>query len=618
MPFDRIEIGERLDGYPAKSHNFFGESIEELLNTRESAAVLKTKKQHSRLVVLVNNTAVDINEMFPILRLEKALFDPGVNTDALLRGVSFLGKKPDEETTTNLKFAVVQGPMKADEPKSAIVIGETWVKVDVVAESDELAAPIDGDATKLKSGAAGVPILWKETGIGDKWAIVLLGGGGTSIKASIAMATSDIPAATINGSAVTATPGKGEVKLLDWKRDGAGDYITPPVDWEVKQEDDPNFIQQDPPVPVPQVDAVRDSVNGSLTIIRASTADPVILVGNERTVGGEKLFVVGNVMDFEHCPAMTKAQHRLAAMIPICRYRSTLAATKTLNLRVRIAMGLRPAHKLKPMRSGLVPSRGCGGGPPVCVDFLNSSSNGQCPSTPKGILPVSWTLESRPTSTRPQFVNPVPFMPTSRMLIFDADQTLFCSWTLEEKINVPFVDVTIFESLGVTESPPVCGSGVPGIQPAWLAQMAAIIEYTITFNLSVGFFGVGFSVSITPSAAYEILLPANVYPPLGLAACWAEPRTFVTTENFTFHSVAASGLSTASDSITWNGCDATIQRNPDSPNDSGQYLQEWGREVPFCGANASSSGSCLFAVAPFPGVAYSLNGFRLTQVSIGF
>jgi len=58
------------------------------------------------------------------------------------------------------------------------MLGVVPVTIEVITEVDLRAEIIDGDATKLRSGAIGsARILWKESGTGDKRALVSLGEG---------------------------------------------------------------------------------------------------------------------------------------------------------------------------------------------------------------------------------------------------------------------------------------------------------------------------------------------------------------------------------------------------------------------------------------------------------
>lgn len=230
-----------------------------------------------------------------------------------------IGKTPDAGTVTDLKFAILQEPAQVNQAIRSVMVGPSWVKLDVADEALDHAEPIDGDATKLKASSSGVPIRWKETGIGEKWGIVLLGAAGaTTTRDAIAMITVPIPAASaLDGTAKTATTGQaaGAATLMDYKRDANGDHIQPPVDLEAKQEDDPNFVQTVPPTPsseIPQVDVVRDVVNYSETEFRASVVEPILVPGRLRKVGDTELFEIMPNWDIRSLPEFDRTKKQIA------------------------------------------------------------------------------------------------------------------------------------------------------------------------------------------------------------------------------------------------------------------------------------------------------------------
>ena len=102
-----------------------------------------------------------------------------------------------------------------------------------------------------------------------------LSGGGTSLE--IGMATGTITAADVDGTAVTATPGTGAsaIKLMVW------DAAT------LKADDDATTLQ---------------GINFSVTDIRATTAEPILVSGYRAKVDDVDSFIVVNVMDFRSLP----------------------------------------------------------------------------------------------------------------------------------------------------------------------------------------------------------------------------------------------------------------------------------------------------------------------------
>ena len=76
------------------------------------------------------------------------------------------------------KFVITLGPIGDGERGQAVIMGLTWCRVDLQAESDTTAGVKDGEAEMLEGGKPGPTIVWKPSGTGEKWCLVLLGGGG--------------------------------------------------------------------------------------------------------------------------------------------------------------------------------------------------------------------------------------------------------------------------------------------------------------------------------------------------------------------------------------------------------------------------------------------------------
>lgn len=127
-------------------------------------------------VVVLNDSGAAIDAPFPILRLTTPVVTIADNANAPYNEAEFKAATPD--ATTGGSFVIAQGPLADDRGGVAALLGLSWAKVDVASETDTHATTIDGDNTKLQSGGSGAEIKWKEAGTGEKWALVLLGGGG--------------------------------------------------------------------------------------------------------------------------------------------------------------------------------------------------------------------------------------------------------------------------------------------------------------------------------------------------------------------------------------------------------------------------------------------------------
>lgn len=75
------------------------------------------------------------------------------------------------------KFVVLQEPCPIDGYARAVISGPAKVQINVTDAAHGFADVTDGDETLLTSGTTGVPILYKQSGTGTKWAIVNIGGG---------------------------------------------------------------------------------------------------------------------------------------------------------------------------------------------------------------------------------------------------------------------------------------------------------------------------------------------------------------------------------------------------------------------------------------------------------
>ena len=170
----RYQPGEKLRGFPVESWRIVADSIEEFKGSQQNLPTPFNASTRSFEIIL-NKHTVDLDDPFQVLRLDAPVNKAADNPDAPYQTLTWEGIAPDSAAANgNASWVVLQKPAAQDRDAPAVLFGPSWVKVDVQSESDLMAGPIDGDVTKLKSGY-GVPIIWKESGTGIKWAIVQLG-----------------------------------------------------------------------------------------------------------------------------------------------------------------------------------------------------------------------------------------------------------------------------------------------------------------------------------------------------------------------------------------------------------------------------------------------------------
>jgi hypothetical protein len=126
--------------------------------------------------LLVKNTTGDDLNQFSIVGISGILFSPTDNLDGFKNGPVLKGVNPAVPDHDN-RFAVLLSPAKDGTLALAKFAGPCILKVNVTDAAHLYAKVYPGDTTKLISHPTlGIPILYKESGTGTKWAVVLLGG----------------------------------------------------------------------------------------------------------------------------------------------------------------------------------------------------------------------------------------------------------------------------------------------------------------------------------------------------------------------------------------------------------------------------------------------------------
>lgn len=170
--------GEQLAGLPAEAHNAFFDTYKRVMQQGGPANGTGQSSSVRVLNCLVrNDSGAAIVADFPILQLEDVLVDYDDNNQVIYRGAGFSGTTPASDTDIG-RIAVVQGPIADDVVRSAVLLGPTWCQVYVSDAAHTFAKPQASNTELASDAAAGAPIIWKQSGTGTKWAIILLGGGG--------------------------------------------------------------------------------------------------------------------------------------------------------------------------------------------------------------------------------------------------------------------------------------------------------------------------------------------------------------------------------------------------------------------------------------------------------
>lgn len=109
---------------------------------------------------------------FSVLRIADTLTDVDADPHAHQGRPAYLGAAP----AAGGQVVVTVEPIRGGKIGRAVLTGHVAVTLAVSDTGHTRAVPIANDTTKLASAAlGGYPVVWKETGTGDVWAVVLLG-----------------------------------------------------------------------------------------------------------------------------------------------------------------------------------------------------------------------------------------------------------------------------------------------------------------------------------------------------------------------------------------------------------------------------------------------------------
>ena len=212
-----MNSGKKAIGDPfqtsAKQWNEIIDAAEYVKTQRQTGITAGARQGNTRQagIVKVKNIGPDRSQ-FDIVGLPEPIFDPAeaVELAEFRREVSFDARRPLCEHVA--KFGVLLEPINEDAVGLAVVSGVVQCLIEIDEESHRFADITPLDATKLTSLATGgaAQILWKESGLGEKWAIVRISNGipdETCVSSSTTTDTSETSDTTSGTTGTTPTTG---------------------------------------------------------------------------------------------------------------------------------------------------------------------------------------------------------------------------------------------------------------------------------------------------------------------------------------------------------------------------------------------------------------------------
>lgn len=172
-PFRKVRPGDKF-GIPAPVWNAGLDAAQRHQRSRHDATVEPgTQRRSADIVRIRNGTDVDLGRG-SVLGIAGPIFGPDANEDAFLREVAFRGVTPTADHAG--RFVVLLEPAAPGQVVRGYAAGSCSVVVNVVDEADDRCDVDAGETGRLTSSTTGsAQIVWKESGTGEKNAIIRFG-----------------------------------------------------------------------------------------------------------------------------------------------------------------------------------------------------------------------------------------------------------------------------------------------------------------------------------------------------------------------------------------------------------------------------------------------------------
>jgi len=171
----KVRTGEPLR-IPAAAYNAFVDAAIANRANERNAIADPGRDPSQRGVVLVRNDSPDDLPAHHALAITGVLVEPGEDDqERTFQGRTPLTAEVATEDSPPLSFVVAAEPIRAGKIGRCVLHGITTARITVQNEADETCELKAEETLLASSPLGGVPILWKEEGTGEKWAVIELG-----------------------------------------------------------------------------------------------------------------------------------------------------------------------------------------------------------------------------------------------------------------------------------------------------------------------------------------------------------------------------------------------------------------------------------------------------------
>ena len=176
---EKVVSGQPLN-IPATTYNAMIDAARKANSINTFNSETTNSKDYAKVSVL-NSSGSDLDRFF-ILGIDEPIILPADDQEDFESRITVDGVTPEDGTGGSGasdhrgRFVVLQEPIPDGEIGKARIAGETLCKVNVIDEDDGFADVTDGVEDYLTSANTGsARILWKESGTGEKWALIRIG-----------------------------------------------------------------------------------------------------------------------------------------------------------------------------------------------------------------------------------------------------------------------------------------------------------------------------------------------------------------------------------------------------------------------------------------------------------
>ena len=195
-PIRKVRSGEPLR-IPAAAYNAFVDAAVGQRSRDRNTVADPLREVMPRGIVLVRNDSDQTIERYHAMAITGVLVEPGDDDqERTFHSRTPLTGEIATEDSRPLEFVLAMQPIKAGELGRCVLTGVTPARVFITSELDTT-CEIEPEETVLASRPmGGVPILWKEDGVGEKWAVIEMGRPSPGRVTAILGAAQPIPTET--------------------------------------------------------------------------------------------------------------------------------------------------------------------------------------------------------------------------------------------------------------------------------------------------------------------------------------------------------------------------------------------------------------------------------------